>query len=320
MRGKRLVIALGLVAVAATLILLFYHPPADSDRGRLAFSAQRRWSSGINLYVTNVDRPRRLTTLTRGPDFNSLPSWSPDGERIAYSCRRNGSPDGICITTGDGSAPPQLVWDGARHPAWSPCGRYLAGTVDGQLFLLDLLTQKESPVNMGELTSAHIYAPSWSPDGKRLVFEYYPYSIESTEESIEDWGGLAIANIDGTGFVQLTHNRYRRDDHEPTWSPLGDRIAYLSYRDTVHQDVWTIKPDGSHAIRLTHGAVAGNPSWSPDGLWIAFPSSQNACWDLGFPWSWCRNEIHVMRTDGSQRHVVRRNWMESIYSIAWAPK
>ena len=64
-----------------------------------------------------------------------------------------------------------------------------------------------------------------------------------------------------------------RIDTQPTVSPDGKRLAFLSFR-SGSMEIWACGADGSDVIQLTSfgGAATTSPQWSPDGLEIAFDS------------------------------------------------
>ena len=149
--------------------------------------------------------------------------------------------------------------------------------------------------------------PSWSPDGKRIVFRF--------------WGGseygLRIINLDDGSVTELTTGF----DNFPAWSPKGDLIAFTRLSEDDY-DIYTIRPDGTDLNRLT--TTPGNDAhamWSPDGKHILFSSAR-----LGFkdeaplsddipqPYG----ELFVMNADGSgQRPLTDNQWEDA--TPAWAP-
>ena len=112
--------------------------------------------------------------------------------------------------------------------------------------------------------------PSWSPDGRQLVFESRRHG------NVE----LYIINTDGTGERRLTHSASNVANSHPSWSPDGGSIVFDSFRDDAFH-LYVIRPDGSGERQLTQGDAAGvqefarHPKWSPDGRFIAFDSRRD---------------------------------------------
>jgi hypothetical protein len=125
-------------------------------------------------------------------------------------------------------------------------------------------------------------APSWSPDGRRLVFTeascggyysglYYGYSCA---------GGLVIVdpemgNRTSIGGVSAAFS--------PAWSPTGDLIAFTRCCESADRNrIYFVKPDGASAGQLIISQVitVSSPGWSPDGKRIAFTCSSGTANDL----------------------------------------
>jgi TolB protein len=108
----------------------------------------------------------------------------------------------------------------------------------------------------------------------------------------------------GGNQKRLTWNEVA--DHDPQWSPDGERIVWVRYdapRNTGPAELWTMNADGSQKKRLTSPAMVGNPTWSPDGSQIAFEQS---------------NRIWVMDADGTDMHAISP---EGVFDIDpdWSP-
>jgi Tol biopolymer transport system component/predicted Ser/Thr protein kinase len=139
-------------------------------------------------------------------------------------------------------------------------------------------------------TTGLSFAPSWSPDGMKIVF----YALGR---------GIGVVNADGTNPILLTNNL--ADDDDPSWSPDGSRIAFASHRDGDYE-VYVVSSDGTGLERLTQNPASDKlPSWSPDGSRIAFVSDRDG-----------QSEIYVMNRDGSDQ---RRLTSGGGWSPAWSP-
>src|SRR5207237_881932 len=76
--------------------------------------------------------------------------------------------------------------------------------------------------------------------------------------------GVFTVNADGSGVLDLTP--WEGDQHSPSWSHNGKRIAFAS-----EGDIWTMNEDGGKLEAVADDFYPnGSPSWSPHGNRIAF--------------------------------------------------
>jgi Tol biopolymer transport system component len=146
-------------------------------------------------------------------------------------------------------------------------------------------------------------SPSWSPDGKRIVFES---DVEGNDE-------IYIVSIDSGVFTRLTFNS--ASDNSPSWSPDGTKIAFASDRDgddpsdISFYEIYVMDADGGNARRLTYNSVwDGSPSWSPDGKQIAFSSLKDGS-----------GEIYLMDADGGNMKNLTNNPEKEDGDASWSP-
>lgn len=180
--------------------------------------------------------------------------------------------------------------------------RKIAITYGGGAGSTHVAVVNEDGSGLVELTSGNTDRdPSWSPDGKHIVY------------SGERFGGTNIIrmNADGSGQTALTDTQYPLGNFEPVWSPNGAKIAFVSSRAGAGRgEIWVMNADGTNPTRLTinpqlavdlSGPIYGKdsgPVWSPDGTKIAFWTTRL---DLG------NSEIYVMNADGSNPVRLTKN-------------
>jgi serine/threonine protein kinase/Tol biopolymer transport system component len=176
------------------------------DGDRIAFA---RRSDGAGIWTMKADGSDRRQ-LTSNADGDLAPDWSPDGRRIAFE-RREG-----CPAVGSCNAVPDIwVVDArgnslrrlgtGRAPQWSPSGGEIAFDLDaGTASNSDIYLMESDGTNARRLTRSRSYevSPSWSPDGRRLIFQYE--------------GVLVTMGVRDTGMRQITDVR---TCNAPSWQP-----------------------------------------------------------------------------------------------------
>lgn len=125
---------------------------------------------------------------------------------------------------------------------------------------------KKIPIQINDLYKFKIPSePSVSPDGKLVCF-----TVERMDKTDKTYyTNLYLTGANGRGQKQLTFGK--RNDHSPVWSPDGNKIAFISKRETAGQ-IWLLPMNGGEASALTklpRGTIT-NIQWSPDGKKILF--------------------------------------------------
>lgn len=147
--------------------------------------------------------------------------------------------------------------------AWDPSGRriaYYEMLDDGtHVVVRDLETGGARRVSAGVGTNV---SPTFSPDGKTLVFASGEDEIELFAMPAD--GGGRLSRITVGGFT----------NSQPSFSPDGRRIAFTTSR-LGHPEIYITDADGTNAELLTTSGFGdqlyrADPSWSPDGRFVAF--------------------------------------------------
>lgn len=301
-------------SIAVILVIVYFFlsspPPADPNLDRIVYRLASSFPGttaifvNYEIYVTNIDRPG-LTRVTHLNGIPERPTWSPDGNKIAYTWNK-----GLYVTNADGSGQPQLLWEGSGErfpldPAWSPDGKELVFADTSGLYTLNLETKRVARLGNDAING---YDPSWSPDGKKIVFTYLSPSNPSSRE-----GSLGVINADGSNFVQLTPED---GSQSPEWSPNGRKIVF-----TRNLNIYVMNADGTDIETLRQIDKSFWPTWSPDGKRIAFVSwpAQRCSEFVTYIFEFCYSELYVMNADGSDIKLIKNRRNENIAFIEWAP-
>ena len=295
---------IGFLVLAANLLLVSTSLAQLAD-ARIAFMSNR--SGNGEIYLMNPDG-KRLRRLTRHPQYDSAPAWSPDGQKITFLLFRDEHRiqargmilSDIYVMNTDGTNPINLTQSAKRMDSgatWSPDGKQIAFTstehFHANVWLMD--ADGGNPRNLTNHDagdrSGGSGAPDWSPNGNQIAFS-----------SLRDgnWE-IYVMNADGANPINLTNHPAK--DGRPDWSPDGNRIAFTSDRDG-NLEIYVMNANGTNPINLTnHPDEDNHASWSPDGTRIAFDSLRDR--DRDYNW-----EIYVMNADGTNpiRLTQNRDW------------
>jgi Tol biopolymer transport system component len=182
----------------------------------IAFEGLQPNHGGNDVFVMNADGTGQ-TQLTTDLADDELPTWSPDGSRIAFDSNRSGSYD-LYVMNANGSGVTPLTSGPSQdiQADWSPDGTKLVFASDRGGDGYQIYTVNADGTGVTKLTSEPLDAelPTWSPDGTKILFE----SFFVTDEEI-----ISI-NPDGTGWTNISQNL--ANDELPAVQPRPAEPSY----------------------------------------------------------------------------------------------
>ena len=292
----------------------FESPSWSTDGKKMLF--HREVNSGWPPYYKLYSRDPQFQLVRSGV----FPCYSPSGTLLICNDKTAGiHHNQIMQMNADGTKRSILFGDSIKSAlaaVWSPrgdkiafgYGRYFQSLQGPAIGDIAIINSDGSHLEILTDGKGNYGFPSWSPDGKKIVYRGATDSIK----------GLFIVDVEAKKITKLTTDSH---DNFPVWSPNGELIAFTGKRDGNY-DIYTIKPDGSDLKRLT--TDPGNEAhsvWSPDGKWIAFSSGRTGFKDESalHPYNpQPYGEICVMHADGSDLRVLTDNQFEEA-TPAWMP-
>lgn len=270
------------------------------------------WAVVSSPGCTSSIHARGVQRVTpRGQDWSHVTgiSWSPDGSRLALTWVRWSDlrhSEGYIYTIGVEGNEPQILshtkaegWFGS--PAWSPSNQ-IAFASDGWsptgIWLVDASDEGEPTFLGGESHCA------WAPDSEQIALPYTDlttYTIYTLNTRTGE--RRQVFQISGGG-------RYAFEGGI-SWSPAGDRLAFaLGFggpNTTLTTNIYVLDLASGHSWPLTEGGSYDFPSWSPDGMMLAFSGGEAL-----------KRTLVIMRlSDGST--IQPLDAVDGIGPVAWSP-
>jgi Tol biopolymer transport system component len=204
--------------------------------------------------------------LTFEDVHSTTPRWCPDGS-IVYSTTNlvDEKDDAIYKIVNPTSANPEFIKLASFFslvPSCGPNGEIVfawneSGNESG---IYHLYVMEGDGSNLHRVTNSPMeeLEPSWSPDGKKIVF------AGKTSGNKDIW----VVDADGSNLTRLTD--WPSAEGRPSWSPDGRKIVFVR-----GSDIWVMDADGSNKKRLPTDTIPREsdfPSWSKDGNKISYYS------------------------------------------------
>lgn len=246
-------------------------PAWSPDGTRIAFTSvtanRTTDSTSVNatadIYIINADGSG-LRRLTNNSAYNTAPTWSPDGTRIAFS---------------RSTINPQILMGGKPG-----VGDLLSASAD--IYVIGADGSNETNLTRSPL--AFEFLPAWSPDGGRIAYTNVQ-PVFTFDGKVSASSDIFVMNSSGGNQRQLFPAETLIDSRiyyfAPSWSPSGARVAFTGVdvpsvnpsSTSVQSRIYIVNADGTNKRTLSVVSptrpLAGYdalPSWSPDGTKITF--------------------------------------------------
>jgi dipeptidyl aminopeptidase/acylaminoacyl peptidase len=235
-------------------------PAVSPDGGRIVFAVQRvdveanKYRSQLWVVPSDGSAPGR--PLTNGERGDGNPVWSPRGDRLAFTSRRNGDEtatlhvlpmDGPGETTTIASVP-----ESVSDLTWSPDGAWLAFSSRTPAVPASTPDHERSPRTITRFFSRL--------DGEGFVFDRPQH--------------VYVVPSDGTAPPRnLTPGEFQF--HSPAWLPDSSGVicsgaGHDSWDRDLAEDLYLVPLDGERRALTQQTGMYGQPSVSPDGTRVAF--------------------------------------------------
>jgi dipeptidyl aminopeptidase/acylaminoacyl peptidase len=291
-------------------------PQWSSDGARIMFASPL---GGSDLWTVNASAASGGFPTPLNVDMGDIPflqphqpTFSPDGKWLAYisSKRGEGASEMYVTSLEDGRTVPLThLGSHVNSYSWSPDSRSIA-VADDRSGGYDIYVVGVPGAGITRITSDPRYEvfPSWTPDGKRLVYVRLDDRWQDHDVLIADaaGGGDARTVVKDTNFFDYGAGA---TFGYPLISPDGSTMLFRSQR-SGWINYWVVPLAGGAPHQLAaENANQNGAHWSPDGKSILYVSLWNGTQDLRV----------VPASGGAARVLVKPDGQGFINNATWSP-
>jgi Tol biopolymer transport system component len=252
--------------------------PSLSPNGKFITFFSERDLVSLDLFLANAETGRiirKLSSSIRNQDidgfnfFESVGTWSPDGERFVYVAVKRGRNQLMMVDVNRPRRTREIVVPGVpaiNNPSWSPDGKHIVfnGIVEGEtdLFLYDIESKKVTNLTNDRYSYIH---SSWSPDGRFLAFST-DRPQEAQKDKVMNYNfNLGIMDMhDPEKSIRVLNIFPEAENLNPIFNPEQDGLYFLSNRDG-YRNLYFVQLEDEQVLQLTdlYTGIAGITHLSP---------------------------------------------------------
>ncbi|KPJ72752.1 hypothetical protein AMJ52_05340 [candidate division TA06 bacterium DG_78] len=343
MRTKvgKILFVFGLIAIIAAITLYattnneiysksgkvnYKKPQSEKIKGQGEVSSAKVTTRGgvPNRQVT----VRRITTSTAKEGF---PSWSPDGQWIAFQSEDPSSAPpnfyywGIYKIKQDGTGlapvalPDSLIYTYMcfNRPSWSPDGQKIAynsygdtthgGWTNADIFIMDPDGSNREMVSHDTSYCHGRGVPEWSPDAKKIVCKH------------DEYDHLIVIDLDAGTDIDMDvlypgpeTLDVGIENQWPKFSPDGSKILFKPDLDADYDGhILVIDTSATTLVEIdTSNSVRKGADWSPDGEKIVYSGDRGED---------SYSDIYIVNADGTGRRTILSEGNTCLQEVDWQP-
>jgi Tol biopolymer transport system component len=240
--------------------------------------------AGASMWLMRSGQPGPapvLMPLTALPGSEGPPSFSPDGQLVAFDWTGTGKPatSHIYVKEVHGEALRQLTeGTGEHNPAWSPDGSRIAFTRRQGVYIISQIGGAEQQISD---TGTHV---GWTQDSKSLLIR----ALTGPQKPF----GIFQVSLETRTRRQITQPTRGIGDTVFSVSPDGKTLAFARYGIPGVGDIFVVPISGGEPRRLTNWSAGGmSVAWTPDGRDVVYTVTEpqgGRIWRI--PWKTGRPE------------------------------
>ncbi|MBI5930089.1 MAG: TolB family protein [Chloroflexi bacterium] len=248
----------GVMLLGMTPILIMARLGHQNSAAWIAFSTLE--GRGQALYRVLPDG-RNLQRLSSSIGNFRHPTWSPDGQEIAFVADLNDTTD-IYRMPSAGAPAEQVTHDYGNniYPLWSPDGAWILFMYESPRALYRIHPDGTDMRHLSQI-EALLSLPVWSQDGQWIGFE--------NQDILTGQSDIYKMRADGSSrTVMVSRQDQPGMNIFPVWSPDGKWLAFVS-----NATIYRMATLGGLVEAIVQPLTASGPAylgWSPDGKWITF--------------------------------------------------